>query len=51
MDVEFPDGNVTYTTLEKTYRTTKDIMKKANEVIDKLPEYEKQYIIINNVCQ
>ena len=45
MDVEFPDGNVTYTTLEKTYRTTKDIMKKANEVIDKLPEYEKQYII------
>ena len=45
MDVEFPDGNVSYTTLEKTYRTTKDIMKKANEVIDKLPEYEKQYII------
>lgn len=45
MDVEFPDGNVSYTTLEKTYRTTKDIMKQANEVIDKLPEYEKQYII------
>ena len=45
MDLEFPDGNVSYTTLEKTYRTTKDIMKKANEVIDKLPEYEKQYII------
>lgn len=45
MEVEFPDGNVTYTTLEKTYRTTKDIMNKANEVINKLPEYEKQFIV------
>ena len=45
IDVEFPDGDVIYTTLEKTYRTTKDIMKKANEVIEKLPEYEKQFIV------
>ncbi len=45
MDVEFPDGEVTYTTLEKTYRTTKDIMIKANEVISKLPDYEKQFIV------
>lgn len=45
IDVEFPEGNVTYTTLEKTYRTTKEIMYKANEVIDKLPEFEKQFII------
>ena len=45
MDVEFPEGDAIYTTLEKTYRTTKDIMYKANDVIDKLPDYEKQYII------
>ena len=45
MDVEFSDGEVVYTTLEKTYRTTKDIMFKANEVIEKLPEFEKQFIV------
>ncbi len=45
MDVEFPEGDVIYTTLEKTYRTTKEIMYKANEVIEKLPEFEKQFII------
>lgn len=45
IDVEFPDGDVVYTTLEKTYRTTKEIMKKANEVIEKLPEFEKQFIV------
>ena len=45
IDVEFPDGDVIYTTLEKTYRTTKEIMQKANEVIEKLPEFEKQYIV------
>lgn len=45
MEVEFPEGDVIYTTLEKTYRTTKEIMYKANEVIEKLPEYEKQFII------
>lgn len=45
IDVEFPDGNSVYTTLEKTYRTTKEIMYKANEVIEKLPEHEKEFII------
>lgn len=45
IDIEFPEGNTIYTTLEKTYRTTKEIMKKANEVIDKLPDFEKQFII------
>ena len=45
IEVEFPEGDVIYTTLEKTYRTTKDIMQKANEVIDKLPEFEKQFIV------
>lgn len=45
IDVEFPEGDAIYTTLEKTYRTTKDIMYKANEVINKLPEYEKQFIV------
>ncbi len=45
MDIEFPEGDVTYRTLEKTYRTTKGIMSKANEVIDKLPEFEKQFIV------
>lgn len=45
IDVEFPEGDAIYTTLEKTYRTTKDIMYKANEVIEKLPEYEKQFIV------
>lgn len=45
IEVEFPEGDVIYTTLEKTYRTTKEIMYKANEVIEKLPEFEKQFII------
>lgn len=45
IDVEFGGKDVTYTTLEKTYRTTKDIMYKANSVIDKLSECEKKYII------
>lgn len=45
IDIEFPEGNAIYTTLEKTYRTTKEIMYKANDVIEKLPEYEKQFII------
>ncbi|MBQ7409790.1 MAG: AAA family ATPase [Clostridia bacterium] len=45
IDVEFPEGDAIYTTLEKTYRTTKDIMYKANEVIEKLPEFEKQFIV------
>lgn len=45
IDIEFPEGDAIYTTLEKTYRTTKEIMDKANEVIDKLPDFEKQFII------
>lgn len=45
IDVEFPEGDAIYTTLEKTYRTTKDIMYKANEVIEKLPEFEKKFIV------
>jgi len=45
IDVEFKNEEVIYTTLEKTYRTTKDIMSMANNVIDKLPDYEKKYII------
>lgn len=46
MDVEFGNTNVTYTTLQKTYRTTKEIMNIANSVIDKLPEYEKEFIVL-----
>lgn len=45
IDVEFPKGDAIYTTLEKTYRTTKEIMNKANEVIEKLPEFEKKFIV------
>lgn len=45
IDIEFPEGDAKYTTLKVTYRTTKQIMEKANEVIEKLPEYEKQYIL------
>lgn len=42
---EFEEDDATYTTLEKTYRTTKEIMEKANEVIDHLPEKEKEFIV------
>ncbi len=35
-----------YTTLNKTYRTTKEIMEVANNVINKLPEFEKEYIVL-----
>lgn len=45
IDIEFPYGDAIYTTLEKTYRTTKDIMDKANSVIEKLPEFERQFIV------
>ena len=44
IDVEFNSSDTMYLTLSKTYRTTKDIMEVANNVIDKLPEYEKQFI-------
>lgn len=46
IDVEFKDVNVTYTTLQKTYRTTKEIMDVANSVISKLPKYEKEFIVL-----
>lgn len=46
IDVEFKEVNVTYTTLQKTYRTTKEIMDIANKVINKLPEYEKEFIVL-----
>lgn len=46
MKMQFNKGEITYTTLSKTYRTTKEIMDKANEVISKLPQYEKESIII-----
>ena len=45
IDVEFSDVNATYTTLKKTYRTTKEIMDVANSVISKLPDYEKEFIV------
>ena len=45
IEVEFPEEEPTYLTLEKTYRTTKDIMEEANSVIDKLPDHEKKYIV------
>ena len=45
IDIQFPEGDAIYTTLEKTYRTTKEIMYKANEVIEKLPDFEKQFIV------
>ena len=48
IDIEFDDVNVTYTTLQKTYRTTKDIMNIANSVINKLPEYEKEFIVLGD---
>ena len=46
IDVEFSDVDATYTTLKKTYRTTKDIMDVANSVISKLPDYEKEFIVL-----
>lgn len=46
IDVEFPGVGVSYTTLQKTYRTTKDIMDIANNVISKLPEFEKEFIVL-----
>lgn len=46
MKKQFEEVKVTYTTLSKTYRTTKEIMNQANEVINKLPEHEKESIIL-----
>ena len=46
IDVEFSNVNTTYTTLRKTYRTTKEIMDVANSVISKLPDYEREFIVL-----
>lgn len=46
IEVEFNDVSTVYTTLQKTYRTTKEIMELANNVINKLPDYEKEYIVL-----
>ena len=46
MEVEFKDENVEFRVLSKTYRTTKEIMNLANSVISKLPEYEKESIVL-----
>ncbi|MBR2744373.1 MAG: AAA family ATPase [Clostridia bacterium] len=46
IDVEFGNTKTVYTTLQKTYRTTKEIMDVANSVINKLPEYEKEFIVL-----
>ncbi|CDA15788.1 dNA/RNA helicase superfamily I [Clostridium sp. CAG:571] len=46
IDVEFKNVKTVYTTLNKTYRTTKEIMEVANNVINKLPEFEKKYIVL-----
>ena len=48
IDVEFNNVKTIYTTLNKTYRTTKEIMDIANLVIDKLPQYEKEYIVLGD---
>ena len=48
IDTEFKDVNTTYTTLSKTYRTTKEIMNIANNVINKLPDYEKEFIVLGD---
>ncbi len=46
IDIEFKDTKVVYTTLNKTYRTTKEIMDIANQVISKLPNYERESIVL-----
>lgn len=43
--VEFPTTGATFTTLDKTYRTTSEIMDIANKIIDTLPDYEKATIV------
>lgn len=48
INTEFKDVNTTYTTLSKTYRTTKEIMEVANKVINKLPDYEKEFIVLGD---
>lgn len=45
IDVEFPEKGATYLTLDKTYRTTSEIMNLANKVIDLLPDYERKTLV------
>ena len=45
IEVQFKDANARYLELDKTYRTTKEIMDIANSVINKLPQSEKETII------
>ena len=46
INIEFPEEGATYLELEKTYRTTKEIMEVANDVIVKLPEKERKGIVL-----
>lgn len=46
IDVEFNNKEVEFRVLSKTYRTTKEIMNLANEVISQLPDYEKESIVL-----
>ncbi len=46
IQTSFENTKTTYTTLNKTYRTTKEIMDLANKVINKLPYYEKEFIVL-----
>lgn len=48
IDIEFGKDNVEYRVLSKTYRTTKEIMNIANKVILKLPQYEKESIVLGD---
>jgi len=45
INIEFPEKGATYLTLDKTYRTTSEIMDLANTVIDLLPEYERKTLV------
>ena len=46
IEVEFEKDGATFTTLSKTYRTTKEIMDIANSVISKLSNYEKENLTL-----
>ena len=48
IESEFSGVKICYTTLDKTYRTTSEIMNVANNVISKLPEYEKEFIVLGD---
>lgn len=45
IDIQFKNTKVKYLELDKTYRTTREIMNIANLVIEKLPDKEKETII------